>query len=74
MPHASCHDNIELTLFENGNIVEDEIELSRIFKDFYINIVRHITALCNTIHKLTNQGRENYDMFLVPWHNRQHSH
>ena len=43
MNNKGYNDNNKLSLFEDGNIVKDEIEVSGILNDFYINIVRHIT-------------------------------
>ena len=44
MNNKGCHDNNNLTLYEGGDIVKNEIEVSEILNDFYINIVRHITG------------------------------
>ena len=44
MNNKGCHDNNNLTLYECSKIVKDEIEVSGILNDFYINIVRHITG------------------------------
>ena len=40
MNNKGCHDNDNLTLYESGNIVKDETDVSGILNDFYINIVR----------------------------------
>ena len=44
MNNKGCHDNNNLTLYGGGDIIKDEIEVSGILNDFYINIVRHITG------------------------------
>ena len=44
MNNKGYHGNNNLTLYEGGKIVKDEIEVSGILNDFYINIVRHITG------------------------------
>ena len=44
MNNKGCHNNNNLTLYEGGKIVKDEIEVSGILNHLYINIERHITG------------------------------
>ena len=44
MNNKGCHGNNNLTLNEGGNIAKDEIEVSGILVNFYINIVKHVTG------------------------------
>ena len=44
MHNKGCLGNNNLMLYEGGNIAEDEIEVSGIFNNFYINIVKHVLA------------------------------
>ena len=44
MKNKGCHGNNNLTFYEGSNITKDEIEVSGILNDFYINIVKHITG------------------------------
>ena len=44
MNNKGCHGNNNLTLYEGGNIAKDEIEVSGILNNFYINIVKHVLA------------------------------
>ena len=38
------HDNHDITLEENGNLIKDNKELSEIFNNFYVNIVESTTG------------------------------
>ena len=42
--NKGCHDKNNLTLYEGCNIAKDEIEVSKILNNFYINIVKHVTG------------------------------
>ena len=44
MNNKGCHGNNNLTLYEGGNIDKDEIEVSGILNNFYVNIVKHVTG------------------------------
>ena len=44
MNKKGCHGNNNLTLHVGGNIAKDEIEVSLILNNFYINIVKHVTG------------------------------
>ena len=44
MNNKGCHGNNNLTLYEGGNIDKDEIEVSGILNNFYIDIVKHVTG------------------------------
>ena len=44
MNNKGCRGNNNLTLYEGGNIAKDEIEVSRILNNFYINTVKHVTG------------------------------
>ena len=44
MNNKGCRGNNNLTIYEGGNIAKDEIEVSRILNNFYINIVKHVTG------------------------------
>ena len=44
MNNKGCCGNNNLTLYEGGNIAKDEIEVSRILNNFYMNIVKHVAG------------------------------
>ena len=44
MNNKGRHGNNNLTLYEGGNIAKDEIEVSGISNNFYINIIKHVTG------------------------------
>ena len=44
MKNKGCHGNNNLAHYEVGNIAKDEIKVSGILNNFYINIVKHVTG------------------------------
>ena len=44
MSDKGCHENSNLYLLDNGTIVKDEMQVSAIPNEFYVNITKHLTS------------------------------
>ena len=44
MSDKGCHENSNLYLLDNGTIVKDEMQVSAIPNEFYVNITKHSTS------------------------------
>ena len=53
MNDKGCHENSNLYLLDNGTIVKDEIRVSAILNEFYVNITKHLTSKTRDIIDLS---------------------
>ena len=44
MSDKGCHENSNLYLLDNGTIVKDEMQISAILNEYYVNITKHLTS------------------------------